>query len=66
MEAARKRFAEEKGGASALEPWNISFLKAGDVTQRMDLYFPFENLVEQWGRSFGAMNISYSVRPMEI
>ena len=42
MEAARKRFAEEKGGANALEPWNLSFLMAGDVTRRMDPFFPFE------------------------
>ena len=48
MEAARKHFANEKGGESALEPWNISFKMAGDVTRRMDPYFPFEKSVEQW------------------
>ena len=49
MEAARKHFAEEKGGDSALEPWNISFKMAGDVTRRMDPYFPFEKSGENGG-----------------
>jgi hypothetical protein len=59
MEQARTRFAAEKGGASALEPWNLSYLMAGDVTRKMDPYFPFEKAIEQWGRSFAKMNISY-------
>jgi hypothetical protein len=42
LEEARKRFADENGGADALEPWNLSFLMSGDVTRRMDPYFPFE------------------------
>jgi len=42
LEEARKRFADENGGADALEPWNLGFLMAGDVTRRMDPYFPFE------------------------
>eukprot|EP00546_Thalassionema_frauenfeldii_P020638 CAMPEP_0178907646 /NCGR_PEP_ID=MMETSP0786-20121207/7485_1 /TAXON_ID=186022 /ORGANISM="Thalassionema frauenfeldii, Strain CCMP 1798" /LENGTH=645 /DNA_ID=CAMNT_0020579465 /DNA_START=94 /DNA_END=2031 /DNA_ORIENTATION=+ len=66
MEKARERFAAEKGGPSALEPWNISFLMAGDVTRKMDPYFPFEKSVEQWGRSFAAMNISYRGASMDL
>ena len=66
MEGARKRFAEEKGGADALQPWNQSFLMAGDVTRRMDPYFPFEKSVEQWGRSFAAMKISYRGATMDL
>ncbi|KAL3802485.1 hypothetical protein ACHAW5_005896, partial [Stephanodiscus triporus] len=66
LEGARKRFAEEKGGADALQPWNQSFLMAGDVTRRMDPYFPFEKSVEQWGRSFAAMNISYRGATMDL
>lgn len=65
LESARELFAEEKG-ASALEPWNQSFLMAGDVTRRMDPYFPFEKSVEQWGRSFAAMNISYRGAKMDL
>jgi len=66
MEAARELFAKEKGGDNALEPWNLSFLMSGDVTRRMDPYFPFEKSVEQWGRSFSAMNISYRGATMDL
>lgn len=66
MEKARERFAAEKGGPSSLEPWNLSFLMAGDVTRKMDPYFPFEKSVEQWGRSFAKMNISYRGASMDL
>lgn len=66
MEKARKQFADEKGGESSLEPWNISYLMAGDVTRKMDPYFPFEKAIEQWGRSFAAMNISYRGANMDL
>ncbi|KAL7522935.1 hypothetical protein ACHAWX_007671 [Stephanocyclus meneghinianus] len=66
MESARKRFAEENGGDDALEPWNLSFKMAGDVTRRMDPYFPFSKSVEMWGRSFAAMNIGYRGATMDL
>lgn len=66
MEKARERFAAEKGGASSLEPWNQSFLMAGETTKKMDPYFPFEKAVEQWGRSFAKMNISYRGAQMDL
>ena len=65
MEEARKRFAKENGEV-ALEPWNLSFKMAGDVTRRMDPYFPFSRSVEQWGRSFASMNIAYRGATMDL
>lgn len=65
MESARKNFASEKG-ESALTPWNQGFFMSGDITRRMDPYFPFEKSVEQWGRSFAAMNISYKQAKMDL
>mmetsp|Transcript_27964 Transcript_27964/g.82224 ORF Transcript_27964/g.82224 Transcript_27964/m.82224 type:complete len:689 (-) Transcript_27964:163-2229(-) len=65
MEEARARFAEEKG-EDALLPWNISFEMSGDVTKKLDPYFPFEKAVERWGRSFSAMNISYRGATMDL
>jgi hypothetical protein len=66
MEKARERFAAEKGGPSSLKPWNLSYMMAGDVTRKMDPYFPFEKSVEQWGRSFHKMNISYRGASMDL
>ena len=39
---------------------------AGDLTKRMDPYFPFEKSVEMWGRSFGKLGISYKDATMDL
>ena len=39
---------------------------AGDVTKRLDPYFPFERSVEQWGRSFAALGITYKGASMSL
>ena len=65
MVAARQQLEADKG-ASALEPWNTGFLMAGDVTKRLDPYFPFERSVEQWGRSFAALGITYKGASMSL
>ena len=65
MLEARKRLEADKG-ASALQPWNTGFAMAGDVTKKLDPYFPFEKSVEQWGRSFAALGISYEGASMNL
>ena len=65
MERARSELKRQKGDG-ALDPWNTSFMMAGDITRRMDPYFPFSNAVYQWGRSFDAMNISYKGASMDL
>merc|ERR1719230_858147 len=41
-------------------------MMAGDITAKMDPYFPFEKSVEQWGRSFAALGISYAGASMNL
>mmetsp|Transcript_23191 Transcript_23191/g.45019 ORF Transcript_23191/g.45019 Transcript_23191/m.45019 type:complete len:630 (-) Transcript_23191:185-2074(-) len=65
MEKARKRLADDKG-AAALEPWNMAYMMSGDITQRMDPYFPFEKAVEMWGRSFSKLGIQYRGATMDL
>ena len=48
-------------GETALQPWNTGYLMAGDVTRKLDPYFPFEKAVEMWGRSFKSLGIAYKV-----
>mmetsp|Transcript_42996 Transcript_42996/g.133650 ORF Transcript_42996/g.133650 Transcript_42996/m.133650 type:complete len:632 (-) Transcript_42996:114-2009(-) len=62
---ARERLAREKGEA-ALEPWNTGYMLAGDLTKKTDPYFPFENAVEMWGRSFAALGIRYRGTTMTL
>ncbi|KAG2444565.1 hypothetical protein HXX76_001310 [Chlamydomonas incerta] len=65
MAAARERLAREKG-ASALEPWNMSYALAGDTEKAQDPYFPFEQAVDVWARTFGALGIEYSGATMTL
>jgi len=59
MEQARARLAREKG-SRALDPWNQSQALAGDATRALDRFFPFENAVDVWARSFAALGLTYS------
>lgn len=59
MTAARKALAEAKG-TSALEPWNQSFALAGDTEKALDPFFPFEDAVDVWARTFAGLGIKYN------
>eukprot|EP00928_Gymnodinium_smaydae_P043115 TRINITY_DN28960_c0_g1_i1.p1 TRINITY_DN28960_c0_g1~~TRINITY_DN28960_c0_g1_i1.p1 ORF type:complete len:655 (+),score=164.82 TRINITY_DN28960_c0_g1_i1:46-1965(+) len=65
QQRARDQLAAEKGKA-ALEPWNTGYMLAGDLTKKQDAFFPFENAVEMWGRSFAAMGIRYRGATMSL
>ncbi|MEW5318707.1 MAG: hypothetical protein WDW38_009905 [Sanguina aurantia] len=65
MEAARQRLAEAKG-AAALEPFNISYVLAGDTEKALDPYFPFECAVDVWARTFAALGINYQGATMKL
>ena len=65
LDKARALLSATKGPA-ALEPYNTGFMMAGDITAKMDPFFPFEKSVEQWGRSFAALGISYSGASMDL
>ncbi|KAJ9446281.1 Oligopeptidase A [Diplonema papillatum] len=62
---AREQLAEEKG-EGALQPWNMGYKMAGSVTKAMDPYFPFEDAVSAWARSFAALGIQYSNSLMNL
>lgn len=65
MEEARRKLADEKG-EDALEPHNISHALAGDTTRMTDPYFPFEDAVDVWGRTFAALGINYQGSVMTL
>ena len=67
METARAKLVDEKSGiCDPLLPWNTGFVMAGDVTKKMDPYFPFEKSVERWGRSFARLGIGYRGATMDL
>ncbi len=65
MAAARAGVAAAKGEA-ALQPWNLGHALSGDVTRAQDPYFPFEDAVDVWARSFAAMGINYEGATMRL
>ncbi|KAJ3108082.1 hypothetical protein HDU97_002317 [Phlyctochytrium planicorne] len=65
LEAARARLAKEKG-EDALKPYNMGYALSGDITAQKDPYFPFENAVDAWARSFAAMGIQYEGATMQL
>lgn len=65
MAAARQALAKEKGQA-ALQPWNIGFSLSGDIEREMDPYFPFEEAVDVWARTFAGLGIQYKGATMRL
>ncbi len=57
---------KKRHGVAALEPWNMGFMMAGSVIQKMDPYFPFSKAVERYMRSYAAMGIEYCNATMTL
>jgi Zn-dependent oligopeptidase len=53
-------------GESALQAHNTGYLMAGDVIKLKDPYFPFEDAVDMWARSFDALGITYRGSTMRL
>ncbi len=49
----------EKEKPGLRKPWNFSYMMAGDFTKEDDQYFPFDEALNRWGRSFSAMGIDF-------
>ena len=48
-----------KHGESVKQGWNLNYFISGDLTKKIDPYFPFENALHIWGKSFAAMGVDY-------
>lgn len=57
--------AAEKG-SQALQPWNIRYASAGDVTRQLDPYFPFSASLERWINSFKRLHIGFNGAEMQL
>lgn len=56
----------ELHGDGAVTPWNIHYLTAGDVSTKLEPYFPFDQALSRWGRSFAAMGIDFRDAQIQI
>lgn len=60
-----QQLAAQKG-EQALEPWNVRFASAGDVTRQLDPYFPFAQSLERWINSFKRLHIGFRGAQMDL
>ncbi|MFS7242683.1 M3 family metallopeptidase [Serratia proteamaculans] len=60
-----QQLAAQKG-EQALEPWNLRFASAGDVTRQLDPYFPFAQSLERWINSFKRLHIGFRGAQMDL
>lgn len=53
------RELEKKNKPGLRKPWNFSYMLSGSFTKEEDPYFPFEEALERWGKSFAALGITF-------
>ncbi|MFZ4500184.1 MAG: M3 family metallopeptidase [Minisyncoccia bacterium] len=53
------RALEKKEKPGLRKPWNFGYMMAGSFTKEEDPYYPFEQALSRWGRSFAALGIGF-------
>lgn len=66
-EACFRSFVDaEKSSELSANPWNIRYMASGDLTEKMEPYFAFDQALSRWGRSFSALGIDYKNAEIQI
>ncbi|WP_413731135.1 M3 family metallopeptidase [Sodalis sp. RH20] len=53
-------------GENALQPWNIRYRTAGDVTRQLDPYLPFAESLGRWVDSFKRLHIGFNGARLQL
>ena len=53
------RKLEKESMPGLRKPWNFGHKMSGDFAKEDDQYFPFDQALTRWGRSFAALNIDF-------
>lgn len=48
------------------KPWNAGYMLAGNFTKEEDPYYPFDDALIRWGRSFSALGIDYRAGNLQL
>lgn len=59
-----RKLEKEKPGLR--KPWNFGYMMAGDFTKEDDQYFPFDQALERWGRSFAALGVDFKKGRLQL
>lgn len=58
--------ALEKKMPGLRKPWNFGFMMVGDFTREEDPYYPFDEALDRWGRSFSAIGVNYQKGVLQL
>jgi hypothetical protein len=47
-------------------PWNIRYQSSGDIAEKLEPYFPFDQALIRWGRTFTALGIDFKKAQIQI
>jgi oligoendopeptidase F len=56
----------EKTMKGLRKPWNFSYMMSGDFTKEEDRYYPFDQALSRWGRSFTGMGIDFEKGKLKL
>ena len=56
----------EKKMSGLRDPWNFAYMMTGDFTKEEDQYYPFDEALMRWGRSFSALGIDYQASELKL
>lgn len=56
----------EKTMKGLRKPWNFGYMLSGDFAKEEDQYYPFDQALDRWGRSFTAMGIDYAGGKLQL
>ncbi len=48
------------------KPWNSGYMLAGNFTKEENPYYPFDDALMRWGRSFSALGIDYKAGNLQL
>ncbi len=56
----------EKKMPGLRKPWNFSYMMSGDFTKEDDQYYPFDQALIRWGRSFASVGVDFKQGRLQL
>jgi Zn-dependent oligopeptidase len=56
----------EKKMPGLRKPWNFGYMLSGDFTKEEDQYFPFDEALNRWGKSFAAIGMDFKKGRLQL
>lgn len=56
----------EKDMPGLRKPWNFGYMMSGDFTKEEDQYFPFDEALTRWGKSFATLGVDFKKGRLQL